>query len=305
MIVDVHAHHAPAAFIQAAKSQHAGSPIAKASVPFDERFSQMAEAGVERQVLSIARGYYTEDEALGSRTAVLVNDQFAELCSNWPQRLSFWASLPLPHLDAAVHELERALRLPGCLGVLLNCSILDRSVADERFEPIYAELDRHGAVVFLHPSQNGLMSPLINDWGLTVCAGASVEDSVAALHLISRQIPGRYPRVRFIVPHFGGLLPMQLQRLDGQMPQEGFAERPSVTARRFFYDTVGWGSRAALLAAIEAFGETQLVPGSDYPILLPWESYAQTFRHIEQAGLASDTVQRILHVNAPNLLGLR
>jgi aminocarboxymuconate-semialdehyde decarboxylase len=97
---------------------------------------------------------------------------------------------------------------------------------------------------------------------------------------------------------------MLLNRLDGQMPQEGFPEPPSVSARRFFYDTVGWGSKAALLAAVEAFGVTQLVPGSDYPILLPWESYAQTFRHIEEAGLDPAAVRQILHCNAQALLRL-
>jgi predicted TIM-barrel fold metal-dependent hydrolase len=158
--------------------------------------------------------------------------------------------------------------------------------------------------VFIHPSQNSLNSPFIRDWGLGVCCGASMEDSLAALHLIKREIPHRYPHVRFIVPHFGGILPMLLNRLDGQMPQQGFIERPSVTARRFFYDTVGWGSKAALIAALEAFGPAQLVPGSDFPILLPWESYAQTFRHIEQAGLDPAISDQILHSNAQRLLGL-
>ena len=35
----------------------------------------------------------------------------------------------------------------------------------------------------------------------------------AALHLVARQVPRRFPNVRFIVPHFGGLLPTLLARL--------------------------------------------------------------------------------------------
>jgi predicted TIM-barrel fold metal-dependent hydrolase len=264
----------------------------------------MAEAGVGRQVLSIASGFYSDDAAEGLWCVTGVNDELSQLCAERPQQFSFWASLPLPHIDAALRELDRVLALPGCVGVLINCFILNRSIADEAFDPLYAELNRRRGIVFLHPCQNGVMSPLINEWGLTGCAGASIEDSIAAMHLIRRQIPGKYPNVRFIVPHFGGILPMLLNRLDGQMPQQGFGEPPSLTARRFFYDTVGWGSRAALKAALEAFGASQLVPGSDYPILLPWESYAQTFRHIEEAGLDPAITRQILHYNAHTLLGL-
>ena len=53
-----------------------------------------------------------------------------------------------------------------------------------------------------------------------------------------------------------------------------------MTARRFYFDTVGHGSQAALLCAWKAFGPEQLVAGSDYPVLLPVETYRQTFHYI-------------------------
>lgn len=305
MIIDVHAHHTPQALARALAEQprparrHPSPPLA-----FEDRLGLMAEAGVERQILSIASGFYSEDENAGVRCACGVNDELSQLCVERPQHFSFWASLPLPHIAASLREVERAMALPGCVGVTINCAILGRSIADEIFDPLYAALNARRAIVFLHPSQNGLLSPLITNWDLTVCVGASMEDAVAALHLIQRQIPLRYPNLRFIVPHFGGLLPMLLNRLDGQMLQDGFAELPSATARRFFYDTVGWGSKAALIAAVEAFGAGQLVPGSDYPILLGWESYAQTFAHIHEAELPPAIVEQILHRNVQERLGL-
>lgn len=309
MIIDVHAHHTPQALARALAEQprparRLANRFPAPALKFEDRLGLMAEAGVERQILSIASGFYSEDEGAGTRCASGVNDELSQLCAERPQHFSFWASLPLPHIAASLREIERALALPGCVGVTINCSILGRSLADEIFDPLYAALDHRRAIIFLHPCQNGLQSPLITDWDLTVCAGASMEDAVAALHLIKRQIPQRYPNLRFIVPHFGGLLPMLLNRLDGQMPAEGLAELPSVTARRFFYDTVGWGSKPALLAAIEAFGAGQLVPGSDYPILLGWESYSQTFAHIREAGMAPAIVEQILYRNVPECLGL-
>jgi len=195
--------------------------------------------------------------------------------------------------------------MSGTVGVTIQCFCLNESIARPEFDPIYEELNRRKAIVFLHPSGNGLCAPLINDFGLTICAGASFEDAIAGMHLIARQIPLRYPDIRFIIPHFGGPLAMLLERLDGQMPKGGFAELPSITARRFYYDIVGWGSRGALLSAVESYGATQLVPGSDFPVLLQFETYAQTFDHVRQASLPASSIELILHRNAQSLLRIR
>jgi aminocarboxymuconate-semialdehyde decarboxylase len=57
------------------------------------------------------------------------------------------------------------------------------------------------------------------------------------------------------------------------------------------------------VAAVTAFGAPQLVPGSDWPILLRWETYQQTFAHIRQGGLSEADVAMILHRNVQTLLG--
>jgi hypothetical protein len=87
-----------------------------------------------------------------------------------------------------------------------------------------------------------------------------MEDTVIALHLIAKKIPSQFPNITYIIPHLGGLIPMLLQRLDNQfsMRQRGLPEPPSVTARRFYYDTVGHGSHAALTCAWKAFGASDL-----------------------------------------------
>lgn len=316
MIIDVHAHLYPedyhrlveplglgGALYRPKGAKGPAKPFPRQAEDLARRLAAMDEAGVERQILSINVAPYLKDRADAVRSARLANDLAAAFCAAHPDRFSFWASLPLPHVADAVAEAGRAIDELGAIGVTIQCACLGESIAQEAFDPLYAELDRRSAVVFLHPCQNALDAPLIGDWGLTVCAGASIEDAVAAMHLISRDHPARYPNVRFIVPHFGGILPMLLQRLDGQMPRDGLSRPPSETAREFYYDTVGWGSKAALLAGVTAFGADHLVPGSDWPILLAWESYAQTFAHVREGGLDPDEAHRILHVNAQQLMG--
>src|SRR5262249_52213564 len=98
---------------------------------------------------------------------------------------------------------------------------------------------------------------------------------------------------------------MLLNRLDNQLPlsSPGLPEQPSVTARRFFYDTVGHGSHAALRCAVDAFGEDRILTGSDYPVLLPFEDYSDAFAYIQDAGLSNEAENRILVANTAALFG--
>lgn len=318
MTIDVHAHYFPPAYGEFIHPLGLGGrmfpPLKEGEQPTPFKFPaedvaarlrMMDEAGVDRQILSIIAAPYLEDGEAAVASARLGNDLYADFCKQHPDRFSFWASLPLPHVEAAIAETGRALDELGAVGVTIQCFCLNETIARPEFEPLYAELDRRRAVVFLHPCQNALGSHLLDDFGLTVCAGASMEDAVVAMHLIVNEIPTRYPGIRFIVPHFGGILPMLLERLDGQLPHKALAEKPSATARRFYYDTVGWGSKAALLAAATAFGTSQLLPGSDWPVLLPWESYKQTFDHIRDSGLSPDAIDAILNENVQRLLADR
>ncbi len=318
MTIDVHAHYFPEAYARFVEPLGLGGRMWPPPKPGEKpapyrfpaedtprRLALMDEAGVSRQILSIITAPYLEDREQALSSAQLGNDLYAEFCAEHPDRFSFWASLPLPHVSAAVEETKRAMDELGAVGVTLQCFCMGETIARPEFDPLFEELNRRKAVVFLHPCQNALGSPMIGDFGLTVCLGASVEDAVVALHLIVRGIPERFPDIKFIVPHFGGILPMLLERLDGQLPNTGLAEKPSATARRFYYDTVGWGSRAAMLAAATAFGSSQLVPGSDWPVLLPFESYKTTFDHIRNSGLKAEEVDAILNTNAQQLLADR
>jgi aminocarboxymuconate-semialdehyde decarboxylase len=164
-----------------------------------------------------------------------------------------------------------------------------------------------GAVLFVHPAGSAICSPFIIDYNYGGSVGTSLEDATFVLHMIAKQIPYRYPRIKFIVPHLGGPIPMLMNRLDkqGQGPRghPNLAEAPSVTARRFYYDTVCYASKPAFLCALEAFGPDQIVTGSDYPVLQDWEVYRETFAYIERLGLPKEVTDKIPHHNAQKLFG--
>jgi predicted TIM-barrel fold metal-dependent hydrolase len=141
---------------------------------------------------------------------------------------------------------------------------------------------------------------MLGEYGLGG-VGPVMEDTLLAMHLIVRQIPLRYPNVKVIISHLGGLMPNFLGRMDHQLGPHALAEPASATARRFYYDTVGHGCEAALLAAWKAFGADHLVPGSDWPVLLRGESYKATFDYVRHSDIPADDVDKIIHRNAPAL----
>lgn len=319
MIVDVHAHFLPSSYrpmlgtlraVAGGPSTPRASAASEARETFaamtdepgkiHQRIDMMDDAGVGRQILSPGGSLapYATEPQLAVEAAHVLNDSYCELISAHRNRFSSFVSLPLPHIDASLEEMRRGLDDLGMVGVTLSCSVFDRSTAEEEFEPLYAEMNARRSVLFFHPCHNGICSPFINDYGFTSSVGASLEDTAIVLHLIRRNIPIRYPNIKIIIPHLGGLIPMQLERLDGQASTPDLLSKPSTMARSLYYDTVGWGSQAALSCACEAFGADHVVPGSDFPVLLAIESYRRTFEYIKDSRLSDEEVEQILYRSA-------
>jgi predicted TIM-barrel fold metal-dependent hydrolase len=313
VLIDVHAHYTPKGYAETmhrlAKAVRPKTwdnlPHTDSSEHMEFRLKAMEEAGVAMQVLSHGiMAPYLQAEAEAVEAARITNDEYAELVARLPRRFKAFVSLPLPHIEASLREMTRGLDELGMAGVAMNCSVFEQSLADPQFEPLYDEMNRRGCVLYYHPCASGICSPWITGYNLQAAAGTSMEDTVIVLHLILRQIPVRYPRIKIIISHVGGLIPMILDRMNHQMPLTGLAEEPATSARRLYYDTVGHGNPAAMLCGWKAFGPAHLLPGSDWPVLLGHESYFETFDYVRHAGIPADDVEQILERNAPALLGL-
>ncbi|AYF79218.1 amidohydrolase [Nocardia yunnanensis] len=268
------------------------------------RFALNDSAGIAHQVLSItpqSPHFARREHAV--HAARLANDQYAELVGRHPDRFSAFAALPLPHLDAALTEMARALDELGMAGVAVTTDILGHSLADDRFTPLWQELDRRASVLYIHPSGHDAHTPLIGEHRMRWMVGAPMEDTIAAMHLILAGIPLRYPRVRIVLSHLGGALPMLLQRADNQYAWESpdTPEKPSLAARRLWFDTVAHGHIPALRAAAASFGADRLVLGTDFP----YQSGDLLRRAITaiQDALPEPDATRVLDHNAALLLG--
>ena len=313
MRLDIHAHCFPTEYLDllerfGSHSARGGRDLLAGTdaAGLEARFQMMARAGVDRQVLSVGPQVPAfEDESRSVTGARLANDLYAEIVRLYPDRFLAFAVTPLPHVGAALTELSRGLDELHMAGVTTTTSILGRSLADPGFEPFFAELDRRGAVLFLHPAGTGF-GEQTNLLGLTWIVGAPFEDTAAALHLLLSGLTTRYPNIHVIVPHLGGTLPFLLARVDSLWNPGASSliqEPPSVLARRLWYDTVSHGSAAALRCACAVLGADRLVLGSDYPYL-QGEKYQRAITYVQDSGLPSADAAAILDGNAPRLLGL-
>jgi len=274
----------------------------------DGRFKMMDRAGVKMQVISAAPQLpYFENKQNAVTAAKWINDSYADYVGKYPDRFVAYVATPLPHVDEALKEMERGLDKLGMVGVTMGTSVLCRSVADPAFNTVWEEMNRRGTILFFHPHGLSACSPLAMNQDLTWPIGASIEDTTVTAHLIVNQIPKRYPRVRIIVPHLGGDISMLMQRLDNQrklyMPAD--AEQPSVTAKRFWYDTVAHAYVPALRTACTSFGADRMVLGSDYPYETG-DVFQRCVDYVKDpgVGLTPDQVEAILDRNAQALFRL-
>jgi aminocarboxymuconate-semialdehyde decarboxylase len=311
--IDVHGHYFPTPYLDMLDrfgGPEAGTLCARV-VPADgsdqelaSRFAMMDRAGIAMQILSAAPEFpYFQDREHAVTAARFINDAYAEMVAKHPNRFAAYAATPLPHVDASLAEMTRALDTLGMVGVTMGTSVLGRSIVDPLFDPFWEELNRRGTILFLHPSGLGACSPLIQG-GLIWPIGATIEDTLVVAHLIQQSIPIRYPRVRIIVPHLGGEISMLIRRLDNQkfifLPKE--APPPSETVRKLWYDTVCHGYIPALRMAVDAFGADRMVLGTDFPYLVG-DIFQEAVDYIA-AALPPDQAEAIQDRNAQALFRL-
>ncbi|WP_422743826.1 amidohydrolase family protein [Mycobacterium sp. WMMD1722] len=268
------------------------------------RLRLMDRAGIDVQVLSAAPQLpYSIDTACAVAAARHVNDEYAGLTHNHPDRFRAFAATPLPDVDAAVAEMCRALDDLGMAGVTMTTSVLGRALTDPEFEAVFAELDRRAAILYLHPVGNAACSPLVADGHLTWMVGAPFEDTIAAMQLITSGYLQRYPAIEIICSHLGGALPMLTRRADDHVRWEApdLAEPPSRAARRLWYDTVSHCHAPALRCAIDTFGADRILLGTDFPYE-DGDTFVRAVDYVRQAASEEDA-GRILETNAARLFG--
>lgn len=215
----------------------------------------MDEQHVAAGVLSVSTpGVHVGDGRDASAMARAVNEYAAEVVKEHPDRFGFFATLTLPDVDAALVEAAYALDELQADGIVLLANSQGRYLGDAAFDPLLAELDRRGAVVFVHPST--LPGPGVP--GLPEYAADFLLDTTrAAANLARSGALDRFANVRYLLAHGGGFLPYAAYRMREVISLDQI--------RSFWFDTALTSSPAALPSLLAVADPGRITFGSDWP----------------------------------------
>lgn len=207
------------------------------------------------------------DDAAARRLARQVNEDAAGFAADHPDRFGFFASVPLPDVDGTLEAIAYGIDDLGADGVVLMTNAQGKYLRRE-LEPVFAELDRRRAVVFLHPT-----SPVCWEQSALGRPRPMVEyifDTARTVtDLLVSGVLERHPNLTVIVPHCGGALAVLADRINEFMTQFLDSSRPDAPdaieqLRRLYYDIAGPAFPRQVPALLELVPPDQLLFGSDY-----------------------------------------
>lgn len=275
----------------------------------------MDEAGVSLAVLSgwtPAAGGTAADRTAVSRGT---NEYIAALARDYPGRFALFATLPLPDIDASIKEAVHALDNLGAVGLTVYTDAGKAYLGDPAFNDLYAELDRRGAVVFVHPHAPACCTGVVPGVPDSLIEfGTATSRTIASL-IFSGQTT-RFPRIKWVFSHGGGTVPYLIERFlggtqaeivpgivtRGQPSAQGIKQPPGTflaELRKMHFDSAQIANPAALQTLKTVVGTSQILFGTDV--------WYRTEKETAQAVVASsvfnaDELQQIARGNALKLL---
>lgn len=325
-VVDVHAHHYPAAFAEACLSDPdlttrvrsddgiavmvdgAVSLVIPQPAPtVEERLAVLDQAGIDVQLLSVsAPNMYHFPSDVRSRLASQTNDELIEIARRSEGRLPALISLPLPDVPESLTELARVGDAPGVAGVFLCTTVQERHLDAPEFAPVLEALDRMGATVLVHPTVGCAKN--LEDFALSLNLGFMAETTTCIARLLFSGTFERWPGITWVFSHLGGTMPFLNGRLakankafaDWQLPLK---QTPEETMGALYFDTVT-DHGPALRCAIDTYGASSLLFGTDYPhgpkdLRGPLNMVRSEIDDLDASAVMGATARRIFRLTQP------
>lgn len=332
MIIDIYNHILPRKYQEALEKKVTGrdmnlpsanwSKTVPTLLDLEARFRLMDDFDGYTQVLTVASPptYSLADSSLALELCRIANDELAELVHRYPDRFAAGiATLPMNDPEAAVVEAVRAVKDLRLRGVEIYTDICDKAPDEAEFLPLYEKMEELGRPVFIHP--RGLMSTpdfkgeAFSKYRLWTKLGWPYASAMALCRLVYSGVMERFPGLKIVTHHCGGMIPYVAGRLDWaddvnemQMGQRDIdlKEHALVYFRRIYYDTAVSGNTAALQCALSVMGLDQLVFGTDAPFDNQYgrRHIRQSIEGVERMGLSEEDKRKVFQDNAIKLLRL-
>ncbi|MBM4278344.1 MAG: amidohydrolase [Deltaproteobacteria bacterium] len=253
--------------------------------------------------------------------AKIANDEMAEMVAKHPQRyIAAIANLPLNHMDATLKETERAIKKLGFKGIQIYTRVNGKPLSSDELMPLYQLMSDLDLPIWIHPmrssDQPDYATETVSYHQIFSIFGWPYDTTVAMTRLVFAGIFEKFPKIKFITHHCGGMIPYfadrivvhynnGLERL-GQKFFPGLTKHPIEYFRMFYNDTAINGNPSALKCGYDFFGEDRLLFGTDMPYDIGngAVSIQQTIKAIEEMNLSDSSKKKIYEGNARRLLNL-
>lgn len=254
----------------------------------------MAANNIEKSIVSCSSpgtNLWPNDTATNIHITREFNNYTADLKRQYPDKFGFFASLPLPDIDAALLEIDRALDELDADGFVLLSNHWGLYHGDPKLAPVYEKLNARKSVIFMHPTNpcpkntpsdvSGTarlndVAPLM--WAYQAPTMEFFFDAARTVaDLILTGTVEHHPNLKWIIPHCGGVLPAIFERflLTSSLlgPKIG-TDRPSIpytlanaTAlleKQFWFDLAGFSMSSQIWSMSRFWGANKFLYGSDF-----------------------------------------
>ena len=328
--IDAYSHISPPKYTETLKKEHPGfyNAILGTCPPLfdmEERFRIMDMYPGIVQVLTVGPVPSLEDFADPEKSvglAKMANDEMAELVFKYRDRfIAAIALLPMNNIDAAIKEADRAINELGFRGIYVHSNINGKPLDSPEFLPLFEKMSKCNLPIYIHPwrSDNVAEYPSEKSTKYMIASlfGWPYETAAAMTRLVFSGVFEKFPNLKFIVHHAGGMVPFLEERIIGAYDhaemhrrakfKNGLTQAPiDYFKKSFYYDTAIYGNYAALMCTRTFCSADQMLFGTDFPYDSQFgERYTrQTIEAIEAMDIDTSERQQIFITNARKLLRL-
>jgi aminocarboxymuconate-semialdehyde decarboxylase len=282
------------------------------------------------QILSFAMPpleVFTKGDAKAiEENARLINDELQEICEKNSDHFPGWVAQGcLGAADAGVTEAKRAIA-NGALGVQIYTNVAGKPLDDPAFEPFFAAMEKLDKPIWLHPARNSSVPDYASEtkskFEIWWTFGWSYETAAAMARLVFSKIMDKYPNLKIITHHFGGIVPMLEGRIGPGWDQLGartsdedlgallkqLKKRPLYYFKHSFYaDTATFTAKPAMDAGFDFYDLDKIVFASDCPFDPEKGTMytRETLRIIEERDMSKADKDMVWYGNLERITGVK